>query len=217
MCKAMMDSGEKHKPNLSLILPKSVEEFRRYTWTNPQVSEWTTHPGQSSHSPGHMYRETQPALLQPPSYPHCAMRGAWSKEIPEQEQNIQLKFYLRLHRSDSFQRVLLPPRDRKGQVTEVLKFRLESQKPWGSHFLQNYSVVLQLRSSLNSKRKKINFLDEGPQSWCHIAKKFRNRFYRVQEDCNPACELHSPFSRNLPLPSALLDAAKSWTTQISRW
>jgi len=121
--KAMMDRVEKYKPNLSLILPRKQEESRRYIWTNSQVTERITHPGRSSHSPtwAHVQRNTATFTATPSLPSLCASRWACSKQVSEPDQNIQLKSFPRLHERDSFQQVLLPPTDRKGQVTRSLE------------------------------------------------------------------------------------------------
>lgn len=123
MCKTVTDRGEKHKANLSLILPIKLKESRKYLWTNSQVTEWTTNPGLSGHSPmwAHVQRNTASFISTPFPPSHCTTWRPWSKELSEQRQDIQLKFFLRLHRSDGLQQVLLPPGDRKWQVSGSLE------------------------------------------------------------------------------------------------
>lgn len=153
MCEAVMDTGEKRKPDWSLILPRKLEESRRYIWTSSQVTGRTALPGWSSHSPtwAHVQRTTAgsiaAAFLPSPS----ARCGACSGRA---QNNSSAQVFPQPAHKQWFPAGFVVPKGQKRTGYMKSWSSDESKKPQGSHFLQNYAVVLQFRSSLHLQEKE---------------------------------------------------------------
>lgn len=131
MCEAVMDTGEERKPNWSLILPRKLEESRRYIWTSSRVTGRTALPGWSSRSPtrAHVQRTTASSMAGPFLPSPSARCGACSGRSRNKSRTLRSSSSSACTQEMVSSRFCCPQGTEKDRLYEVLKFRRVLETP----------------------------------------------------------------------------------------